>query len=285
MIIAQGRKLIQRDASFLYVGSTMGLIREVRVEELRLILSEVGHLVDDMEIVNVTAELCNRLGITRFRPREVVWAEWNPASNPMWLASAIGGFPPPTFERMRSDWAIPYREGIFLASTVKGQLTPKDWKPIIASALIYSFDQELRGSKLNSMTKWILFVFAYFGLLIAGAFAGGIFYLISLIIGPVLIIPLAIFYTWKTGKTQSERFLKADLKTAQLLGKEEFLSTLRKIDEMRLVDIEKSKVESAKKRSWHTQGPTITKRIDNLLWGGSPARSPTQLSRSKRSNQ
>jgi len=107
----------------------MGLIREVRVEELsRLILSEVGNLVNDMEIVNVTAELCNRLGITRFRPREVVWAEWNPASNPMWLASAIGGFPPPTFERMRSDWAIPYREGIFLASTLKGQLTPKDWK-------------------------------------------------------------------------------------------------------------------------------------------------------------
>ena len=65
--------------------------------------------------------------------------------------------------------------------------------------------------------------------------------------------------------------MKADLKTAQLLGKEEFLSTLRKIDEMRLVDIEKSKVESAKKRSWHTQGPTITKRIDNLLGGGSPA--------------
>src|SRR2546426_3766904 len=96
---------------------------------------------------------------------------------------------------------------------------------------------------------------------------------------PVLIIPLAILYTWKTGKTQSERFLKADLKTAQLLGKEEFLSTLRKIDEMRLVDIEKNKVESAKKRSWHTQGPTITQRIDNLLWGGSPARPPTQLSR------
>jgi len=180
---------------------------------------------------------------------------------------------------MRSDWAIPYREGIFLASTLKGQLTPKDWKPIIASALIYNFDQELRGSKLNSMTKWILFVFAYFGLMIAGAFAGGIFYLISLIVGPVLIIPLAILYTSKTGKTQSERFLKADLKTAQLLGKEEFLSTLREIDEMRLVDIEKNKVESAKKRSWHTQGPTITKRIDNLLWGGSPARSPTQLSR------
>src|SRR3989454_10621365 len=135
MIIAQARKLIQRDASFLYVRSTMGLIREVRVEELRLILSEVGHLLDDMEIVNVTAELCNRLGITRFRPREVVWAEWNPASNPMWLASTIGGVSPPTFARMRSGWAIPYRESIFFCSTLKRQVSPKNFETIIASAL------------------------------------------------------------------------------------------------------------------------------------------------------
>src|SRR2546427_9760018 len=119
MIIVQGRKLIQRDAPFLYVHSTMGLIREVRVEELsRLILSEVGHLVDDMEIVNVTAELCNRLGITRFRPREVVWAEWNPASNPMWLASAIGGLCPPTPPRDGSGEASTYLEHIFLVTTV-----------------------------------------------------------------------------------------------------------------------------------------------------------------------
>jgi len=104
----------------------------------------------------------------------------------------------------------------------------------------------------------------------AGAFAGGIFYLIAIIVGPVLIIPLAIVYTRQTGKTQRERFLKADLKTAQILGKEDFLSTLQKIDEMRLVDIEKNKVETARKRSLYTQGPTITQRIDNLLWGGHP---------------
>jgi len=171
---------------------------------------------------------------------------------------------------MRSDWAIPYREGIYLASTLKEQLTPKEWKPIIASALIYNFDPEVRGSKLNWMTKWILFLFVYFGLVMAGAFAGGILALIALIVGPTLIIPLAIVYTRQTGKTQRERFLKADLKTAQILGKEDFLSTLRKIDEMRLVDIEKNKVETAKKRSLHTQGPTITERIDNLLWGGHP---------------
>jgi len=227
-------------------------------------------LASDAEIVNTTSELCDRLSITRFRPREVVWAEWNPASTPIWLASTIGGFPPPTFERMRSDWAIPYREGIYLASTLKEQLTPKEWKPIIASALIYNFDPEVRGSKLNWMTKWILFLFVYFGLVMAGTFAGGIFYLIAIIVGPVLIIPLAIVYTRQTGKTQRERFLKADLKTAQILGKEDFLSTLRKIDEMRLVDIEKNKVETAKKRSLHTQGPTTTQRIDNLLWGGHP---------------
>jgi len=224
-------------------------------------------LVDDMEIVSVTAELCSQLGITRFRPREVAWAEWNPASSPMWLASAIGGFPPPTFERMRSDWAVPYREGIFLASTLKGKLTPKDWRPIIASALIFCFDQGLRGSKLTSMTKWVLFSFVYVGLVMVGAFAGGIFSLIALIVGPFLIIPLAVVYTKKTGKVQWELFLRADLKAAELVGREEFLSALRKIDELRLVDVERNKVESAK-RSWHSQGPSITERIDNLLWGG-----------------
>src|SRR2546422_11627303 len=88
MIIAQGRKLIQRDASFLYVRTTMGLIREVRVEELRLILSEVGHSVDDIEIVHVTAELCNRLGVTGFRRREAVWSDGSRASNRKCLASA-----------------------------------------------------------------------------------------------------------------------------------------------------------------------------------------------------
>src|SRR2546426_11416006 len=151
MIIVQGRKLIQRDAPFLYVRSTTGLIREVRVEELsRLILSEVGHLVDDMEIVNVTAELCNRLGITRFRPREAVWAEWNPASNPMWLASAIGGLTPPSFERTRSDWAIPPPESTFLARTLIAQLPPKAWKPIIASAPTSSFAEEWQCTHVHS---------------------------------------------------------------------------------------------------------------------------------------
>ena len=224
-------------------------------------------LVDDMDILNVTAEFCSRLSITRFRPRQVVWAEWNPVPDSRWLASTLTKSGAPTRERMRSDWAIPYREGIFLASTLKGQLTPKDWKPIIASALIFCFDQSLRGSKLTSMTKWILFVFAYFGLVIAGAFAGGIFYLIALIVGPFLIIPLALVYAKKSGKTQWELFLKADLKAAELVGKEEFLSALQKIDEMRLVDVERNKVEAAK-RSWHSQGPSITMRIDNLLRGG-----------------
>jgi len=156
-------------------------------------------------------------------------------------------------------------------------LTPKDWRPIIASALIFCFDQGLRGSKLNSMTKWILFSFVYVGLVMVGAFAGGIFALIALIVGPFLIIPLAVVYTRKTGKVQWELFLRADLKAAELVGREEFLSALRKIDELRLVDIERNKVESAK-RNWRSQGPSITKRIDNLLWRGSPARFPAQLS-------
>jgi len=117
------------------------------------------------------------------------------------------------------------------------------------------------------MTKWILFSFVYVGLVVTGGFAGGIFSLIALIVGPILIIPLALVYTRRTGKVQWELFLKADLKAAETVGKEEFLSALRKIDEMRLVDVERNKVEAAK-RSWHSQGPSITVRIDNLLWGG-----------------
>jgi hypothetical protein len=220
-----------------------------------------------MEILNMTVELCNRLGITRFQPREVVWADWNPATDAMFLPNALMRVPPPTQERMRSDWAIPYRKGIFLASILRDELTPKEWKPIIASALIYNYDQELQAPKFNWTTKWKL-AFAYVGLVMAGAFAGGIFALIAVVLGSVLPIPLALIYTKRTGKTQRERFLKADLKAAELVGKEEFLSTLRKIDEMRLVDVEKNKVENAKKRSLHRQGPAITERIENLLWGG-----------------
>src|SRR2546428_10420784 len=116
----------------------MGLIREVRVEELsRLILSEVGHLVDDMEIVNVTAELCNRLGITRFRPREVVWAEWNPASNPMWLASAIGGVSPPTLPKKGSGRGISLPESNFFGRTGQRERTPKNLKTITSFGLVY----------------------------------------------------------------------------------------------------------------------------------------------------
>src|SRR6059036_3550598 len=101
-------------------------------------------LVDDMEIVSVTSELCSQLNITRFRPREVVWTEWNPVSDYLWLAGTLSRAGPPDTKKMRSDWAIPYRGRIFLASTLKEKLTAKDWKPIIASALIYNFDQGLR---------------------------------------------------------------------------------------------------------------------------------------------
>src|SRR2546426_11734035 len=100
-----------------------------------------------MEIVNTTSELCDKLSITRFRPREVVWAEWNPASTPIWLASTIGGLSPPTFEMMRSGWGILYREGTSLGSTLKEQLTQKEGKPIIRFTLIYNFDPHIRWSQ------------------------------------------------------------------------------------------------------------------------------------------
>jgi len=210
------------------------------------------NMSDDQKIVALASELCQQLGITRFTPIGVVWFEWNPVAS-----SYMKEMPP--------DIATFYSGHICLASRVKEKLDVEDWRRIIASSLIFSFDPQVGARKLTSDLRWTLVCLASLGsFALVGRLIGGFFSSLTvLFLAAFLLVPVAWIFAVRTGKTLSSRLLRADLKAADLLGRENLLSTLNKIDSLRLPEVEKNN-ELRANRSIRSRAPSLAERINNL---------------------
>jgi len=210
-------------------------------------------MLDDQGIVNLTSELCRQLGITRLKPSDVIWVERHPAASPY-----VRAMMPP-------DIPVFLRGGhIYLASSVREKLEAEDWKLIIASSLIFTY--QLGAQKMSSNLRWTLGCLAYLGgFALVGKVIGGFFStLTALFLAAALLAPVGLVYALRTGGTVSRRMLRADLRTAELVGRERLISTLKKIDNMHLPDVERNNDLRAK-RSFRSYGPSLRERIDNLL--------------------
>ena len=209
---------------------------------------------DDQGIVNLTSELCRQLGIARLKPSDVIWVERHPAASPY-----VRAMMPP-------DIPVFQRGHICLASSVREKLEAEDWRPIIASSLIFTY--QLGAEKMSSNLRWTLGCLAYLGgFAIVGKVIGGFFSsLTALFLAVVPLLPVGLVYALRVGKTVYGRMLRADLRTAELIGRERLISTLKKIDNMHLPDVERNNDLRAK-RSLRSYGPSLPERIDNLLSG------------------
>jgi hypothetical protein len=121
------------------------------------------------------------------------------------------------------------RGEIQLSSRAMGQLTPEEWRPIIASGLIY-YKNLTRNSVVGMLTTMLpiaLVVPAV--LLLSFKYLEG-----SVLIYPIILALIVLTFLAGTRFLLQPKNLwfKADVEAAGLLGKESLVASLRKIDKL-----------------------------------------------------
>jgi len=152
---------------------------------------------------------------------------------------------------------------VYLPAVLRGKLDPNEWKPLIASALIYSFQPKLRRRRIAIQRLWLPAIATGIAANLGVLQFVNVFLLVLAIPAVVLLIA---FTARKINMTLRKYFLEADLIAADIAGKDQMIQTLKKIDSMRLEDIEERKRE--KPTIWRRAGvlpwPNIAQRIQQL---------------------
>jgi hypothetical protein len=148
---------------------------------------------------------------------------------------------------------------LILPARMRDAVSVEEWRPIIASELIYRklYSKVTRKRAPLLLGPLIALVVVAVALIyITGSrFWVGLFFLYFIMIIPVLRGNTRLFY---------QRRLETDRTAAGTVGREAFLEVLRKIDSMKLPDIEKSKNPGFDNRRAVNPVPNITDRIANL---------------------
>jgi hypothetical protein len=165
-----------------------------------------------------------------------------------------------------SDQPLVFPDGLILPTTLIGKLELSEWKPLIASALV--FRQMAREKRLRRSASGVAMSFAL-ALLLFPVFIFFTFLPIVLFKAPVstgVLVGLPAYFGAAfvlgrlrfAGRWRKMR-LKADQQAAAPIGKDVFFQVLEKIDNMHLDDVEKVKRRGFIKRFFYT--PSILDRM------------------------
>ncbi len=170
-----------------------------------------------------------------------------------------------------SDWCFFQRHSMIMPARMVGKLTVEEWRPLIASSLIYGkkIERSLRG-------RMFLLTFLPTILVLAGTFAASILLRMTWIIFLyiIVVIPVVALGSRRYSLDVKRARLEADTQASALAGKDSFLNTIRKIDATNLDDVDTLKKG---RRGRRLAGfPSISERIENLQ--GFPTTEPYQAS-------
>jgi hypothetical protein len=201
---------------------------------------------EDQRIVEIAKELCGQLGFYKIKPETVNWREkWG-----------IRHLPPDFFLIFRGG---PFAGSIQLSRSAMGKLTPEEWKPFIASGLIYYRNITSANLKifLTTMIPYFLVIFPA-SLFLVGDFLNGPSFPVTVARYVVVVSIFAglILVFFRMLGQQKKLFFRADEQASALMGKESLLFTLNK-----LAAIDQSTRGSRKGRL----RPTIGERINHLM--------------------
>lgn len=231
---------------------------------------------EDMGIAKLIAELCETLRVD-FKLNAIMW-------------KAAGE---PQF-RIPSDQVDFVDKGgmsgrVVLPLSLRGKLELADWKPLLASSLFIQRRPEMRRiwTNLPRLLKasvytavlavpflLIRFLSVEFKLMLAIQVFTISFFLLSV---TLLILGRFTFRFYDTHVVRGLR-LRADWQSSRLIGREQFILTLKKVEALRIEDLEEKKRE--KRSIWRgpvSSWPTIIERLENLqenVSPGTPTRQP-----------
>ena len=195
---------------------------------------------EDQRIVDIARELCQRLGITRIHPQTVSWREKR------------------GLVRVAPDLVFFAMDNIMLPKSLMGKLEPEEWKPLLASSLIYHWKSQSKVA-LGMMVRTIpIILLVPIGLLLLDRILSNQFGLFRIILLAVY-LPLTvvgILYSQILAYRNMKRVrLDCDRRAAELAGPENLLRALKKIESL---DIEKPR------RLAYLVRPSIQQRINHL---------------------
>jgi Zn-dependent protease with chaperone function len=140
-----------------------------------------------------------------------------------------------------------------------GKLTVEEWRPLIASSILFEkkMKRRLRGKAFLLTALPVI-------LALAVPIAAAIVFHTALLIllYPVLVLPLAYLGSRSYSSELKKARLEADTQASAVVGKNQLLDILRKIDMMGLDDIDRLKTGRGGRRLAGL--PSITERIQNL---------------------
>src|SRR6266516_5257848 len=225
----------------------------------------LGQGEDDLQILGIAKELCQQLHLA-FDPTAVYWIVW----------VKLGGVKPAPSDQCLLGVKGARRGYVHLPAALRGRLEHGEWRPLLASSLIYLFQPELRRRR-RVVNLWVLtipiaIVLSLILLWISNSFiplnsSVESLTLISLMFlgffGAVLPILLS---ARKVNLVLQKYFLEADILAAAFVGKTQLIQILRKVDSMKLPELEAKKKYRVTiwKRGGVLPWPNITLRIQNL---------------------
>ncbi len=217
----------------------------------------------DRSILEIARELCLQLGNTKIDISGVAWES----------TIASGRYPETVYpDQPSTRWNAQWRDGalrmnmtIVLSRQMREKLEPEEWKPLLASFLTYHSSKHIRRNASALALALVTALLAILGTLflaINGKLLDG---QILVMTGTASLVLVFVPGLYLLTQLEKKAKLRADLIAAKLVGKEEFIRVLRKIDSMGFHDVESLKKGGLQARL--AGRPSISKRIDNLLSG------------------
>ncbi len=214
-------------------------------------------------ILDVAKKTFSDLNIPESPPQMLLWVSVVPSS--IFDGSSIDGLARGNTRLASSDQCRIHKNAILLAESMRGKLEPEEWKPLLASSII--FYRKLRRRLLVRLValSWaplvlllVGFFFALFVAAILGAPSWVAFLFVPfLFLGGVLVEGIY-------GLSLKRSLLFADRQAANVTGRLQFMRVLKKLDSLSQPDIQKRNNRKKVTRLLFVDRPTLGERIRNL---------------------
>jgi hypothetical protein len=213
---------------------------------------------EDRGILQQIPVLCDLLGLERKRPAKLLWQE------KVVTARRTTSVP--------ADYLYVNGRRVTLAKRLQGLLSPEEWKPLLGSTLLvrsweaHRFRKAVAGAVLIGAIYYAsaLYIATQSSAPILGTFSSGSRFLL---VFPAIPVSLTALLFWlfdrRSGSEARKDILRADLQMAEVIGRDQFLAVLHKIDNMGFKDEQK-----LIPRSFRSRQPSIRERIQNLQVDG-----------------
>ena len=207
----------------------------------------------DEAILRQVPSMCDLLGLKRFAPKKLIWEDSIYVGRGARITVPV-------------DYVFVGRRRMILARRMQGVLAPEEWRPLIGFTLL--LNSWAKPRVIKSILVGIIVAMAYYAPVLLLAFETSVIDSARIYLtNPIFPVLIGLFTLVAFGRVYSpeahKEALRADLQVAGLVGRDLFLTTLRKIDSMGFKDVEK-----LNRKSSVFKQPSIQERIQNLQSGG-----------------